>query len=217
MKYIVPVLLLFACTFAHAQNQSGNTIFPHRNQLKFSLFPLHDPINSGLEFSYERQYSDRWATQLAFTVLSNRLHEIFDEEKEYHGFKGNRISIEQKWFYPARRERHTRKYFSIDANRLEAHTIRTTYSDEAPVNPVDRMNIERTTFSLNFKFGFEIPVRRRFLLDLSAGPGLKYRKVTNDKNYIGGWRSDWDVNKIYAPREETTGNFVASVKVGYLF
>ncbi|MBO9152812.1 hypothetical protein ACFOTA_11385 [Chitinophaga sp. GCM10012297] len=217
MKYIVPVLLLFACTVAHAQNVSKNTIFPHRNQLKFSLFPLHDPINSGLEFSYERQYSERWATQLAFTVLSNGLHELFDTEKEYHGFKGHRISIEQKWFYPGRRERQIRRYFSLDVNRLEAHTIRTTYSDTAPVNPVDRMNIDRTTVSVNFKYGLEIPVKKRFLLDLSAGPGVKFRKVFNDKNYVGGWRSDWDVDKIFAPGKESTGNFVVSVKIGYMF
>ncbi|MGN7719536.1 hypothetical protein [Chitinophaga sp. 22620] len=217
MKFLPAILLLLACSFAHAQSESNNTISQHRNQLKFSLFPLHDPINPGLEFTYERQYHERWATQVAFTILSNGLHEMFDEEKEYHGFKGHRISIEQQWFYPTRRERQIRKYFSLDANRLEAHTIRTTYSDAAPVNPVDRMNIYRRTFSLNFKYGYEIPVKRRFLLDLSAGPGLKHRRVSNDKNYVGGWRSDWDVNRIYAPRNEWALNFVLSVRIGYMF
>lgn len=217
MKLLSTILLLFACGFAHAQNESNNTIFQQRNQLKFSLFPLHDPINSGLEFSYERQYHERWATQLAFTILSNGLHEMFDTEKEYHGFKGHRISVEQKWFYPTRRERRIRKYFSLDANRLEVRTIRTTYSDAAPVNPVDRMNIYRRTVSFNFKYGFEIPVKRRFMLDLSAGSGLKHRRVRNDKDYVGGWRSDWDVDRIFAPRKEWALNFVLSAKIGYMF
>ncbi|RPD37982.1 DUF3575 domain-containing protein [Chitinophaga barathri] len=217
MKFLAPFLLLFASTFAYAQSESNNTIFPYHHQLKFSLFPLHDPMNSGFEFSYERQYNQRWATQLAFTILSNGLHEMFDTEKEYHGFKGQRISIEQKYFYPTRRQRSIRKYFAADLNWLEAHTIRTTYSETTPVNPVDRMNIDRTTVSLNFKYGYEIAVAKRFVLDLSAGPGLKYRKISNDKNYVGGWRSDSDVNKVYAPREEMAANFVISVKIGYMF
>ncbi|WP_346317110.1 hypothetical protein [Chitinophaga sp. YIM B06452] len=217
MKFLPTILLLFTSICAYSQSESNNTVFQHRNQLKFSLFPLHDPINTGFEFSYERQYRERWATQVAYTILSNGLHEMFDTEKEYHGFKGHRISIEQKWFYPTRRERQIRKYFSVEANRLEVHTIRTTYSDAAPVNPVDRMNIDRRTFSANFKYGYEIPVKRRFVLDLSAGPGLKYRRVSNDKNYVGGWRSDSDVNKIYDPVSEWAAGFVVSVKIGYIF
>lgn len=223
------ILFFSAFAAAHAQKAPNNLIFPYHHQLKLSLFPLHDPVNPGFELTYEFQYARRWASQIGYTVLSNGIHELFDDNDEFYDFSGRRISFEQKYFYPAKHNYPFRKYFALDLNRLEAHTTSVILYDitRPPDDPTvlpDRMNIERSTFSINLKFGFEIAIPKHWMMDISFGPGFKYRKVSNDfaprYSHMIGRQTNWftpDNTDRYSPMEAWVPNIAFNVKIGYMF
>lgn len=230
MKFL-PFFILFcaASTGIRAQKAPHNLIFPYHHQVKFSLVPLHDPVNPGFEFTYEFQYARRWASQIGYTTLSNGIHELFDGEDEFFDFSGRRISFEQKYFYPAKHNHPVRKYFSLDLNHLDTRTTSVILYDidrhpnDQTVLP-DRMHIVRSTFSINLRYGFEIAIPRRWMLDISGGPGLKYRKVSNDfsPRYSSYIHNDWDLFTIdgvdrYTPIEAWVPNLTLNVKIGYMF
>ncbi|MDB5272311.1 MAG: hypothetical protein JWO58_678 [Chitinophagaceae bacterium] len=60
-------LLMFG--FSSYAQQSAPAL--RNNQLKFSPIKLIDPINPGLELSYERRYAKQFSTQLSVAYLKD--------------------------------------------------------------------------------------------------------------------------------------------------
>lgn len=94
--YLITTFVLFAF------NSYGQTDFEiHKNQIKFSPVKMIDPINTGIEISYERR-TGNFSTQIATAYLTD----IF-RVGDFRQLKGFRIGIEKKYFLNS----STRKIF----------------------------------------------------------------------------------------------------------
>lgn len=197
--------------------------------MKISLMPMLDGVNPGYEFSYEFQYAKMWASQVSYTWLTVDVPAYIRSENQgedkYHSFRGRRIGFEQKFFFPETRSERVREYFGLHLNHLETHAVsepkfkRARFPDNDPIGPTGWRNTARSVFSINFKFGGEIPLFHRFLLDISGGPGIKYRTVTNTYSNPAMREElvEWDILNRYNPMKEWTGTLNFDMKIGYMF
>lgn len=224
MKFLTPFLLLLASTVARAQQTVNDGIFDKHHQLKLSVMAQLDPVNPGWDLSYEFQYAKRWASQVNYTWLTSQVlaYAGHQGDRPYIRFEGRRIGFEQKFFYPERRSVRVREYFGLNLNYLETYTVSKPAYKGKPLPimpPAGTRSTDRYVFSTNFKFGFEIPVWRGFLLDMSGGPGIKYREVTNTYSNpdIREDHVKWDILNRYNPMKEWTGTFTFDIKIGYMF
>ncbi len=227
MKFFIPFLVLITCTcaVARAQTTPNDGIFPYHHQVKFSLLPQLDMVNPAYDFSYEMQYARRWASQISYGRITDHVLAFVKGESDYYSLKGRRIGFEQKFFYPEKRSLHVREYFGLELNHLEVHAVsdpelkRALDPDGLIQLPLGRMSTARYVFSVNFKFGFEIPVFRRFLLDMSGGPGIKYRDVSNtfSNPQLRDEHIKWDILNRYNAMKEWTGTMTFNIKIGYMF
>ncbi|MBO9152810.1 hypothetical protein ACFOTA_11375 [Chitinophaga sp. GCM10012297] len=226
MKFLTTCLLLLACTVAHAQQTVNDRIFDKHHQLKLSVMAQLDPVNPGWDLSYEFQYAKRWASQVNYTWLTDHIlaYATNRGEPPYISLEGRRIGIEQKFFYPEKRSVRVREYFGLNLNYLETRTVskpdlKSKLEPGVFIPPAGTRSTDRYVFSTNFKFGFEIPLWRGFLLDMSGGPGIKYREVTNTYSNpdITEALVEWDILNRYNPTKEWTGTFTFDIKIGYMF
>ncbi|RPD37981.1 hypothetical protein [Chitinophaga barathri] len=186
--------------------------------------PQIDPVNPGYEFGYEFQYAKRWASQVSYAWLTDEIPALSNNRSDYYRFKGRRIGFEQKFFFPETRSLHVHEYFGLELGHLEAHTVSDPVlkellqpGDVQP--PIGWMSTDRYTFFINFKFGGEFPLFRHFLLDMSAGAGIKYRDVTNtfSNPQMRDALIKWDIFNRYNPVKEWTGTMTFNMKIGYMF
>ena len=149
-----------------------NIVAEQNNQLKLSPFRLIDFVNPGIELSYERRQSARSSTQLSLGLMND----VF-KLTPFTDYSGTRISLEEKLFPKGKTNN---QYYSVEAVYLNVRYKANSYfiQDTALRTPEynDSFRVAKQTFALNVKYGVQI-LLKRFVIDVSAGLGLKYKAV----------------------------------------
>ena len=185
----------------------------YKNQIKISPFRIVDPVNPGVEISYERLHSKRFSTQLSVAYMTD----VFGKFP-YTNLRGYRVSLEEKYFIHLSTK--ARNYLSADivynnSNFKDVTTFRDTINN---LNISETFSVNRMTASLNLKFGKQI-LRNRFIIDWCVGVGLKYRDVVHS-NRTHPMNAPKDPNLFYSAETEgknLTFNFPINLKLGYMF
>ncbi len=170
--------LLLSCTL-HAQD---STIVYPKHQLKFNPLKALGLVNPGIEFGYERRLGNHFATHFAATYLCNPFNLA-----PYRAFSGYRIIAEQKyivpiqslsiWFYPS----ISFVYNAMNINSIGGFADTGLYNIPGASQYYgydDSFKVTKRTYSVNACAGLVVPIHR-FLIDISAGLGVKYRDVTH--------------------------------------
>lgn len=177
---IVKPLLLFGFLMGFACTVWGQAAIKS-NQLKFSPLKIVDLVNPGIEISYERLYAKRHSSQITI----GRMLETFNTSA-FEDYSGWRAAIEQKYFLQKQADR---RYVSAEFAFLHVDYVdASNFSKDTSLNSptyLDTFGVARKTYTLNFKYGIQVPYKR-FILDISAGLGIKFKRVSrldvNDRN-----------------------------------
>ncbi|HUC81284.1 MAG TPA: hypothetical protein VMR70_10235 [Flavisolibacter sp.] len=172
MKTPKKLLCFLLVTLSTLTIFAQNTVAEQKNQLKLSPFRMIDFVNPGIELSYERRQSPHASTQLTLGLMND----VF-KLMPFTNYNGTRISLEEK-FYP--QSKTNNQYYSVEAVYLNVRYKANSYfiQDTALMTPEynDSFRVAKQTFALNFKYGVQISLQR-FVIDFSAGLGLKYKAV----------------------------------------
>jgi hypothetical protein len=175
-------------------NQNGNNYLKYKpldtvyskynNILKITPLKTLGVMNSGLEISYEKKFSNYFTTQFTATYLFPV--NVWDVNHDFKpNIKGFQLAIEEKFYF--KRSAPIGPYISLEFNYLknQYHDIWHFETDDIYpdtsynyTNYSDTFGIKKQTFSLNFKLGYQI-VRQRFSIDLYAGLGIRYKDVVH--------------------------------------
>lgn len=215
-KQLLPFTIIVAFLLLSFQSFSQKTN-EYRNQFKFTPAKLLDPVNPGIELSFERRY-DRFATEIGGVYQTNILN-----NSDYTDYKGWRGSIEEKYFI--RKKKRFSQYVSTEFvfMNVQYNTGGLFAKDTLPGTPTysDNFFLTKKTYSLNFKYGFEITIRQ-IVLDLGLGVGIKYinarRKGIDDPNaFEEGPRHPNVFHIANQDGERIGGNVPIAFAVGFTF
>jgi hypothetical protein len=207
------LLIILSVSTTFAQNND----FERKNQLKISPIRLFDFVNPGIELGYERKHAERFSTQLSLGLMKDYFSAL-----PLTGYTGTRISLEEKLFLQGRL---SNQYFSVEGVYLNVrHNASSTFIQDTALNTPeynDSFRVAKQTYSLNARYGIQIPIKR-FVIDFSAGLGLKYKAVE--------WKHVFDRNAYEVPpphpnvyrHANKEGKYFAinlpvSLKFGYIF
>jgi hypothetical protein len=215
IAFILFTVILFTVNSGYGQD----SIFP-KNQIKLSLSKLIDPINSGIEMSYERRFTKRLATQFTGAYLFN-----LNKVPPFTSYIGIKLAIEEKYYLKHRK--YSQKYVSMDFayNNIKYNTIanftHNSSNDTIIRTYNDSTQVSKNTYSLNHKFGVIFYIKR-LVIDLSIGVGLKYRdaKHTGRINESDFLTKSLSPNTIYYSNIEGKDfllNVPINIKIGYIF
>jgi hypothetical protein len=221
--FYITCLLLSVITSPDSYSQ--HTPAAYNNQLKISHFKLVDPVNPGIEVSYERLYLKHFSTQLTCTLITDLLY-----DPGYGAYasnpKGWQLGLEQKYFTPGKGS--SKSYFSVEVNHLE---ISYTTEDEFGYKPatadtilyiyLETFDLHRRTTSFNLRAGQQF-YYRHFVFDIAVGLGLKYRDVTHTGRRFSTDKMimPTDLNAYYLAEKEgayLTLSVPYTFKIGYRF
>ena len=215
-KYSIILILFFK--IISGQNDSTHI---YKNQIKISPVRLITAIR-GIQISYERQFSDKFSTQLTANYIVDVLPYHFLNLTKMTGYS---LGVEQKYFL--NKTENKAGYLSADFTFLKSNfdmvhsfgyppigdSLRNFYSDTIGVN--------RKTFTFSFKYGFQYYLKH-FVFDVNVGLGLRYRDVTHaNKLHRGG---DWEKrlepsapDELFINGQYFTFNIPLGLKIGYIF
>jgi hypothetical protein len=160
--------------------QSDET--PDRNRIKFSVLRLFNPINPGVELSYERTYGKRFGTEVTLACMAN----IYGGAL-YNTHSGYLVGLNQRWYII--QHRTIRPFLS-----LEGFLQKTSFSDYGAFRPVTDAEDDfyypwgdSTVYYANFSgkkqlqvlhlnWGFQY-THNHFMFELALGVGCRYRFV----------------------------------------
>lgn len=217
MRLIHYIFLLFIFNTVLGRSDSLDV---YKNQVKLSPLRLITMVR-GIQISYERQFSDKFSTQLTANYIIDLLPHHFSDLRNMSGYA---VGIEEKYFL--KKEKGLNNYVSVDFNYLNC--ILDTYfsfyrkvSDSLYLSYIDTITVKRSTYTFSIKRGMQFRFKH-FTYDLNVGLGIRYRDVANnEKLYKDGMRT---LNRHYnIPRELFTEgkyftfNVPLGLKVGYTF
>ncbi len=219
-----------AAFFGVAQQQGEESSSHMRNQIKLSPYRLIDPVNPGLEISYERRHGQRLSTQIALGYMTDNHIRGFTP---YDSYEGVRIGLEEKFYLTP--ESRAKSYFSLDLAYLNVR-IRDTESFTHPhmytiddssyyyydyYTYTDQFTVHKQTFAVNVKYGVQVPVWK-FVMDFSVGVGFKIKKIRHSdrENSLDDLYEE-DRHMLWGSATEAGTfrmlNFPLNVRVGYWF
>ncbi|GAB3926048.1 hypothetical protein [Mucilaginibacter myungsuensis] len=191
------LILLGQAKFLFAQKRSvaeRNALFEQRrvklepaelknSQIKWSPIRIADPVNPGVELGYERFYAENWSTQISVGYMKDLIRQT-----PFINYRGNRLSIEQKYFMERGKRKATYLAFEFVLLKADygyngtfgydtATVQKVKYGNYYDVNYTDRYEVDKQTLAFNTKYGWQIPLKN-FILDITAGLGVKYRMVS---------------------------------------
>lgn len=175
----------------HDTGSSYRTFLPYReaggryfNQLRLTPLRLASFTNASLEIGYERRAGSGFATVVTGAyLLPSTLWRIGDKVSQQQ--RGYALAVEEKLYF--RQSAPVGPYLAMELSGLKARYrdvglfgaknrfLDTTRSRQTYL---DSFGVKKHTLSLNVKFGFQ-KVRKRFVLDLYAGVGIRYKEVTH--------------------------------------
>ncbi|MGV3613343.1 MAG: hypothetical protein ACO1N0_20460 [Fluviicola sp.] len=164
----------------------------YKNQIKFSPVRLLDPINPGIELSYERAFN-RFSSQISGAYLTPILPNLsFDQ------FKGVRFVFEEKFFFAPgykgmfRAQRYFKPYvaaqFLVNSTsyRNEGYFRDSTLQSTDSLfykGYLDEYGVKKMAYAFTLKYGFQMQIRH-FVLDLGFGIGIRYRDIVHSDRLI---------------------------------
>ena len=216
---IISVSLIIFILFAANTGYGQDSLIP-KNQIKLSLSKLIDPINSGIEMSYERRFTKRLATQFTCAYLFN-----LNKVPPFTNYIGVKLAIEEKYYLNHRK--YSQKYVSMDFayNNIKYNTIanftHNSSNDTIIRTYNDSIQVSKNTYSLNHKFGVIFYIKK-LVIDLSIGVGLKYRDAKHagrihESDYL---TKSLSPNTIYYSNIKSKDfllNVPITIKIGYIF
>ena len=194
-------------------------LLPHPNQIKFFPMRLLDPVHSGIELAYERKLNPHIALQPSVVLFVKN-----NFNKEYENFKGRRLALEGKYYFPYRVRN---SYVSVEAAFLKnSFTTVGSFEHDSTLTSrfyyySDSILIRRNTAVLNIRTG-RLLILGRFVTDISLGIGLRFRKVVHEGRLSPG-------DKLSPPRhpnipyeanrekKDAVFNLPFNIGIGYLF
>lgn len=221
-KLLFSLLSLFLCTHLFSQVEDQRL----HNQLKIELLRFVNPVNSGVEICYERNYLKGF---LATQISGGLLYTI--DNTIYHKQSGFRVGLQQKWFFTNNKyyQKDIRPYialiyefqnskFDATANFVDTTLAEPNYSE--PEN-LDSFNGTKIFHTFNIAFGTQF-VKNHFIFELTGGIGGK-SKVINLYNidyptfemYNG--RHGFIYNNSLKEGKSSFVNFIIQLKIGYYF
>lgn len=166
--FLYSLVIITATAKAQQPTQKTSSI------LQFSPVKLIDPVNPGLELSYEIKYNTRSASQITLTYQHS-----FLPLKTFSDYGGFKTAFEQKYYLKEEKDR--RVFVSAELAWSKVHY--TTSSDflQDAANPsskyTDSFRIDKKNITVNFKYGFQF-IAKRFTIEFSGGLGIKHKNVT---------------------------------------
>lgn len=190
-----------------------------RNKLGVNPFSLLFAHHPSIEVSYERLHGDILATQFTYGHLLSRDN---DYSRNTEGFK---LILEEKYFF--KNEEKTRWYLGLAAEFLhKTHDADLSFKIEAQQNSFfyfkERTRIEKTFISMTPRIGFQHYLVDRFVLELFAGAGLRYRETDYPdvpENYIETYE-DWLFDLKYESNRKDSrmsANFDFNFRISWVF
>jgi hypothetical protein len=218
-KNKLKILLFLVAGLNSASSFSQHKKAVYYNQVKISPFRLVDPVHSGIEFSYERRHNKNYAGQFSFTqFITNNF------TKDYENYKGFRVSIEEKYYFPL----YIRNpYLSLEAvfQKNSYNTIGLFEHDSTTTTRYfqynDSITIRRKAVIINVRLGRQFMIGR-IVADLSFGIGVRFRNVDHEQKLYPG-------DKLLPPRhpninyeanrekKDAAFNVPLNLRVGYVF
>lgn len=179
----------------------------YKNNIKITPLRLL-MSHPGIELSYERYFSKKFSSQVSFAALFN----LYSSAEEKYVGSGYQVAIEEKYFL---KESANKAYFSIETGYF--NIINANYSESkilykggkyAGDSLISAYRGNKTIFYLAPKFGCQMSVTERFIVDAYFGIGVKYE----DRHYA---------NTI-SPYDKWTENFWQvkvpfNIKIGWRF
>ena len=217
MKTLLKATCLLLLTLSALSGFGQGGFSEGKNQLKLSTLRLIDFVNPGIELSYERRQTARFSTQLSVGLMNDCF-----KLTPFTDYRGTRFSLEEKYFPKNKR---SNQYYSVEAAYLNVWYKTNSYfiQDTALRTPEynDSFQVAKKTFSLNLKYGIQIPMRR-FLIDISVGIGIKYRQVKrmdvkDPKAYEVTSRHPNAYEFANKEGNYFTGNVPFNLRLGYTF
>lgn len=202
---LIPILLLLiaAPALAFAQDDEPGPTY----QIKFSPAVLGDFANPGIQLSFEKRHSYRYASEFSVGWLHS-----FVRELSFDDLRGFRLAFEEKYFRLKKNpESRANTFLSCQLSYLNVKY--TDYGefikDTALHTPAyfDTLKVARQTMSFNIKAGVQINVKR-FVLEFSGGVGLKYKMVK---------RSELFDENAYEPPARHPNVFAIASQPGHYF
>jgi hypothetical protein len=205
------VLLKMFFLLGYSVTQAQNKMPDHINQVKLALFRTIDVVNPGIEVSYERRQSFRLGTEVSVASMRN----LFLSGERY---KGYRLSVEEKYFVGKLSSVHLYLSGQLVYNNSELKNYENTgYDTLSRAFVTENFRIVKQTAAFNVKYGYEI-MAGHFVIDVSCGLGLKYRKVKHYNQKYPMVQREWDI--YYSSVQEGTSwvfNMPFTIKFGYSF
>lgn len=190
-----------------------------KNIVKWTPLKLIDLSNAGVELSLERKLANKVSIQASAMILENLIfRNLYNTMYEHGGFK---LGLESKYYvhdvFPFG------MYISAEASYLNrkmnqvlnfSHTV----NDSIQFTYPDSVRTQKQTFSLVLKLGFQY-VRKRLVLDMYVGVGLRYRNV---KHYNKIYKDDLELDdRLYycsnCAYKGLSFHIPFNVRVGLLF
>lgn len=208
-------LLVGSCTY-------GQGVMPvPSNQLKLSPFKVADPVNPGIEGSYERHYGERFATQLTYAYLTDPIGVT-----PYGDFSGHRLGLEQKYLVQAVKHYRTYLSFEVSAARAKYTSVgefgyRPPAVDTFLYTYFDTISVHKRTTSFNVKAGRQF-FFGNLVVDIGLGLGLKHRNVYHRERIASAdeMNSPRHPNAYYMADKDGkyfTLNVPLTIRLGYTF
>jgi len=139
-------------------------------------------VNSGLEISLEKRLSKSFTTQLSGTYLfpNSILDASEDIDNEIKGFQAG---IEPRYYL--KKSAFQGPYIGLEFSFLKnkykdlwSFGKEQVYNDSIYTNYADTFGVNKQTYTINFKFGYQF-VKKRFTFDLYTGFGVRYKEVSH--------------------------------------
>jgi len=162
----------------------SETFHRYSNILKITPLKLIGLVNPAIELSYERRTDNSFSTQIMGSYLLPR-SVWFNDNDNNHDIKGFRVALEEKFYF--KKSAPIGPYISLEFNYLknrykatEYFGVENIYSDSTYnyTNYADEYGINKQTYSLNLKFGYQ-KIVKRLSIDFYGGLGIKYKDVVH--------------------------------------
>lgn len=223
-KLLFGLLSLILCTHLLSQVEDQRL----HNQLKIELLRFVNPVNSGVEICYERNYLKGF---LATQISGGLLYTI--ESTTYDRQSGFRVGLQQKWFFTNNKyyQKTIRPYIALiyeyqnskfDASSyfIDSSMVNSTLAYNNP-EYLETFNGTKIFHTFNVGFGAQF-VKNHFMFELTGGIGGKNKMIKHYNRSNPTFEMDNGKHGFLKDNSLNEGrssfvNFILQAKIGICF
>ena len=175
------VTFFFLLLGLHAVSQTNKVL------IKLSPLPLIDEasfptVQVGVEFMLSHKVS--WYNEVGIKYRKS----YYDySDTNFLASKGFKIKSEMRYYFRQNSSTFSGRYVAANAFYIyDAHNAVTSYfyQKDSLMEKVDNFGVRKNVFGINLLYGFQRSLSERFLFELFAGVGIRFRTVhTINKEY----------------------------------